>query len=200
IHGLFQIFLNPNVHEQIILPFLQKFDELFTCVHAHPNNCCGIMTVPETNINVPDVIELTFIRKDRISKTSERLRFPDIPHPLDIGRNVPEKPPIFLNEFWGHGPIAPVSKMKILEDQVSYLYDVISSSEIRLTQIIEKAVSLAIRSSNKQQAEDNRQAEEDDSDLEEVAAGCRFFLSSAYPGYEQTGIVPDKVINFFFTT
>jgi FkbM family methyltransferase len=78
------------------LPTLEKLAKHFDCVHAHPNNCCGTTIIAETE--VPNVIELTFYRRNRNSKVYKPL----IPHPLDIV-NVPENPPIILGHPWTNG-------------------------------------------------------------------------------------------------
>lgn len=49
-----------------------------TCVHIHPNNCCGIYT--RQGIAIPRAAEFTFIRNDRITDKKPQTQFP---HPLD---------------------------------------------------------------------------------------------------------------------
>jgi FkbM family methyltransferase len=75
------------------LPTLQKLSRHFDCVHAHANNCCG--TTEIANIEVPNVLELTFYRKE----CNSAIHQPLIPHPLDI-LNVPQNPPIVLGAPW----------------------------------------------------------------------------------------------------
>jgi FkbM family methyltransferase len=75
------------------LPTLQKLSKHFDCVHAHANNCCG--TTEIANIEVPNVLELTFYRKD----CNSAIHQPLIPHPLDI-LNLPQNPPIVLGWPW----------------------------------------------------------------------------------------------------
>lgn len=94
LHGLWRIqssrFLNTR-----FLPVLHKLARHFDCVHFHPNNCCG--TTPISNVNVPNVVEVTYYRKScNISKYG-----PVMPHPLDI-INVPHKPPIHLERPWSN--------------------------------------------------------------------------------------------------
>lgn len=75
------------------LPTLQKLSRHFDCVHAHANNCCGTTLI--AGIEVPNVIEITYIRKD----CNSPLHQPLLPHPLDI-LNVPSKPAILLGSPW----------------------------------------------------------------------------------------------------
>lgn len=55
-------------------------------VHAHPNNCCRGVVVGD--LEWPDVLEITLLRKDRVS---ENLGRAELPHPLDRD-NTPNRP------------------------------------------------------------------------------------------------------------
>ncbi|MCJ8518101.1 hypothetical protein ABID21_001007 [Pseudorhizobium tarimense] len=80
---------------------LGKLSELFVPVHAHPNNCCGEFVIPGTEIRIPNVLKLTYLRRDRASK----VKYPPLlPHPNDVGRNVSAEPPMFFGEAWLDGP------------------------------------------------------------------------------------------------
>lgn len=73
------------------------FDRLlhyFHVVHIHPNNCCG--SVRRGNVEVPRVLEFTFLNKNRASSTELQGVFP---HKLDVD-NVPEMPPLRLPKCW----------------------------------------------------------------------------------------------------
>ena len=56
----------------------KKLLSTHTCVHIHPNNCCPVVKV--INLEVPPLMEFTFLRKDRIYSQSYRS---DFPHPFD---------------------------------------------------------------------------------------------------------------------
>lgn len=76
-----------------LLPTLHKLSRHFDCVHAHANNCCGTTYI--AGIDVPNVIEITYLRKD-----SNDMSVPvTLPHPLDVV-NVPSNPPIILGRPW----------------------------------------------------------------------------------------------------
>lgn len=75
------------------LPVLRKLHLHFDAVHAHANNCCG--TVELAGWEVPQVIELTFLRKADNPEPRRRR----IPHPLDVV-NVPSLPPLPLGPPW----------------------------------------------------------------------------------------------------
>ncbi len=59
----------------------RAFDKILqthTCVHIHPNNLCGSLNI--SGINIPTVMEFTFLRNDRFEHSSYQKNFP---HPLD---------------------------------------------------------------------------------------------------------------------
>jgi hypothetical protein len=55
-----------------------KILQTHSCVHIHPNNCCGLTT--KEGMVVPRVMEFTFLRSDRINRISYQAIFPN---PLD---------------------------------------------------------------------------------------------------------------------
>lgn len=73
------------------------FDKLLqhhTCVHIHPNNHGSIME--HENIEIPTVVEMTFVRNDRIIEKTPQTVFP---HPLDSD-NSKNRESITLPEIW----------------------------------------------------------------------------------------------------
>lgn len=62
-------------------------------VHVHANNCCGLYK--REGIDIPRVIEISFLRKDRDFR-NERT---SLPHALDAD-NVPSKQSISLSSIW----------------------------------------------------------------------------------------------------
>ena len=77
----------------------RAFDKILknhTCVHLHPNNCCDAVT--RAGITVPSVMEFTFLRNDRFSRTAERT---DFPHRLD--HPDADGPPLVLPRCWYSG-------------------------------------------------------------------------------------------------
>ena len=78
------------------LPVLRKLLLHFDVVHAHANNCCG--TIDLAGWDVPQVIELTFLRK----ADNPQPHRCQIPHPLDV-LNAPSRPPLFLGPPWSGG-------------------------------------------------------------------------------------------------
>jgi hypothetical protein len=104
---------------QEIGPLLHRLDQTHICVHAHPNNCQGDYLDPETGMNVPSVLELTFLRRDRFADVQpDRLLMPMLPHPLDLATNVgPQRPSLHLNEAWLPGGRRRIrSKLKMTYD------------------------------------------------------------------------------------
>lgn len=56
----------------------RAFDKILqthSCVHIHPNNCGG--SIKKAGMEIPHLMEFTFLRSDRISHSSYRSIFPD---------------------------------------------------------------------------------------------------------------------------
>lgn len=75
-------------------PMFVKTLENFNAVHSHPNNSSNI--VRYGSIEIPETLEITFLRKDR-SETFGFIR--ELPHPLDCS-NAPQRPDIALLKNW----------------------------------------------------------------------------------------------------
>jgi hypothetical protein len=69
---------------------LERLLKDFYVVHNHPNNCSPLEG--EGDVMFPRVLELTLIRKDRVTVTGYAKTFP---HPLDVD-NMPEHPRVVL--------------------------------------------------------------------------------------------------------
>lgn len=120
LHGL-KAFMRQDLADKQVVPLLTKLDSTHICVHAHPNNCCGIFIDPATGRNIPNVIELTLLRRDRFSSNPRNYIEPQLPHPLDITRNARGKPPLHLNEKWLESQRRSVeSRTKVLEDELDF--------------------------------------------------------------------------------
>jgi hypothetical protein len=64
------------------------------CVHIHPNNCS--YPIKRNGLDIPPIVEFTFLRKDRIEDFSYQKQFP---HPLDYD-NVPDNQHYVLPDCW----------------------------------------------------------------------------------------------------
>jgi len=91
-HDLDQIFSKSGC-ELLRLTF-EKLALHFDVVHIHPNNCGKI--IERDGFAVPRLLEITFLRKDRVSTRSPAKIFP---HPLDKA-NVSMRPDIVLPSCW----------------------------------------------------------------------------------------------------
>lgn len=78
---------------QIASSAFEKLLETHICVHIHPNNR-GVL-LKAGGLEIPNTMEFTFIRKDRILKSSNYNHFP---HPLDCD-NINQKS-IILPKVW----------------------------------------------------------------------------------------------------
>ncbi len=192
IHNLSEMTKQP-VLDSVVAPFFEKLAKFFTCVHAHPNNCCGHFTIPGTGIQIPKVLELTLIRSDRLSADG---RPPMLPHPLDIGRNVAEKPPLFLSDDWLDGERPIESQLRMINDRLDFhessLIEATRKSSQLSLDLLTKGLDTLTRA-----ARANSPVETDA--LNEVAAGCAYRLSSARSGGSLTGVVAPGDPFFFHT-
>lgn len=92
-HGLEWMRFAPAI-QGVILPALRKMSVSFEVVHVHPNNCCGTFMLH--GVQVPRVLEVTYLRRDRVRVLGKRAT---LPHPLD--RNcLAEAEPINLGHNW----------------------------------------------------------------------------------------------------
>ncbi|XDZ66909.1 FkbM family methyltransferase [Alphaproteobacteria bacterium LSUCC0684] len=81
---------------KMISSIFEKIFENFVICHVHPNNCCGIAEYEK--IEVPRVLEITFIRKDLIDKFISSKKI-NLPHTLDQ-KNVKQNADIFMPVIW----------------------------------------------------------------------------------------------------
>jgi hypothetical protein len=72
---------------ELLSPCFQKLLQFFYVVHLHPNNCCG--SVRWGNLEIPRIMEFTFLNKSRCGQGKPQSTFP---HPLDAP-NVPMNAP-----------------------------------------------------------------------------------------------------------
>ena len=92
-HSLDWITISP-VLKYRILPALRKMAVDFEVVHVHPNNCCEVTMVH--GIPVPKVLEVTYLRRDRIRQINVRSQLPN-----EMDRDcVPTMPSVVLNSWW----------------------------------------------------------------------------------------------------
>ncbi|QFU74441.1 hypothetical protein EY643_01545 [Halioglobus maricola] len=72
---------------------IAKLLQTHTCVHIHPNNCCG--SLQRYGLDLPRVCEFTFLRNDRLGEAVPAKSFP---HPLD--RDNTRRPTLPLPTCW----------------------------------------------------------------------------------------------------
>jgi hypothetical protein len=81
---------------EIYSSVINKILKQFSVVHLHPNNCCG--TFKHKNIEIPKVLEITFINNDRLSKPKYQ-KVIDRRHLLDIDNNS-KLPTLEIPKSW----------------------------------------------------------------------------------------------------
>ncbi len=94
-HGLFKLW-NDDFYSMAEATF-SKILKNHTCVHIHPNTNCGINS--RLGIDIPNVLEFTFLRNDRIHEKESQLKFP---HKLDRANTIGGKQ-FKLPEIWYKG-------------------------------------------------------------------------------------------------
>jgi hypothetical protein len=119
LHEAPEAFDNREIFENITSPILQKLNSLFVCVHAHQNNRLKSILSKSLGIELPRLVELTFLRKDRILPTATSGRQVSLPHPLDITNDVGREPR-HLDYHWMQTPQSVQSMLKKLYDWTQF--------------------------------------------------------------------------------
>jgi FkbM family methyltransferase len=196
-HGL-EALKSPTSAEQQVGSLLRKLDRTHVCVHAHPNNCCDHFMDSHTGMNVPSVIELTYLRRDRFPKDFQDCIEPQLPHPQDIRFNVASRPPLHLNESWlATKRRSPASFIKALEDELDFLRREIQKAKRQepSSSIMFQAISNLFREIDPAWRPTGHRLSADT----ELAQGKNFSLSSGYGPFPAQGKVSSKD-GFFFHT
>ena len=198
-HG-FRAFRKSELLSKEIEPLLNKLCQTHLCVHAHPNNCCGDIIDPESGLNIPDVIEVTYLRKDRFSGNEAEYIQPQLPHPQDIAWNVRSNPPIHLNEKWlSSGTRSADSANKVLLDNLDYAKWENRQQKIFFSNEIEDLIKTFRSSVGNLTDTIKVHSPTDDLDKVDLALGKKYFLREAYGSYPVEGIVTEDPQFFFHT-
>jgi hypothetical protein len=92
LHDMHKVFLRSGLDE--VGPVMKKLLDDFEMVHVHANN--NLQPVRRHGYEIPPVLEMTLVRKDRVVQRTPVTR---LPHPLDAPNNafVPE---LELASYW----------------------------------------------------------------------------------------------------
>ncbi len=71
----------------------RKLLQTHACVHLHPNNCRSAVRLQ--GLDMPRVMEFTFLRRDRFTESSPATQFP---HLQDADNT--DRPPLVLPQWW----------------------------------------------------------------------------------------------------
>lgn len=205
VHGLSQL-NSASVLNSVLHPFFSKIGKIFTCIHSHTNNYSEEFLIHEKQINLSDVLELTFIRTDIFTHcASPNLNAALVPHPLDI-TNATHREPIVLGEFWCGGARPIESKLKIIEDQLAYQIQksvtMVEDVSVRVSKAVAEAFKLTLSEAVLNcvsVADSEREADNTIKLLEEVALGRSFNLSSSRGREAKSGQVAPRQSWFFHT-
>lgn len=120
LHRVAAAFTRPRIFYEIMKPLLAKLDRQFICVHAHPNNALGFTKPQALGFDVPRLLEVTFLRRDRFpGRSGDRPAAVSLPHPLD-STNVLSRAPFHLDAPWTKKPRDPISHLRIAKDWINF--------------------------------------------------------------------------------
>ncbi|MFM2280238.1 MAG: hypothetical protein RLZZ444_2469, partial [Pseudomonadota bacterium] len=178
-------------------PFFTRIGNDFACVHAHPNNVAKAFNLPGTNINIPSLMELTFLRKDRLAEKAPTYK-PMLPHKLDISRNLKRMPPLFLGREWMYEDPDLEARLELLERKLDYIeFDLDRKSKADQSAKIYELFARSLQTLTAKQAANARQAN-DKVGLVDVAAGCEIALTGIR-SKSKSGVVEPSETCFFET-
>ncbi|NDC36430.1 MAG: hypothetical protein EBZ48_00045 [Proteobacteria bacterium] len=201
----FHVFGDPLLLSEKVEPLIRKLHESHKPVHAHPNNCCGEIIEKNTGMNIPNVIEVTYLRNDRFLGDPSKFNTPQIPHPLDIGWNVRWHPPLHLNSNWlENGKRSRESELKIYSDELEFANwskDQSDHLNKQNTQDLNKVYQDSINNLANLLADGqmHEALASIDSIKIDYAIGKRFFLSESFADFPAEGLVSNDK-DFFFHT
>lgn len=187
-------------------PLISKIHTSHVPIHAHPNNCCGEFIDSRTGCNIPNVIEMTYLRRDRF--LSQQLPIsPQLPHPDDISYNVRSKQPIHLNENWLKGTERSIySKIKILQDDLDFAKwkylktsTEISGESKNLSKIYQISINNLVKKLDMSDEGRVPLTLTDQVASKDYAKGKKYQLSSSYGSLPSQGEVAEAS-NYFFHT
>lgn len=92
-HGIENL-RNLKLFNHVYSPALKKILLNHAPVHIHGNNCCG--SIKFESLDFPRIIEVTFLRKDRIGSDLLNPIYCDLPNPLD-SRNIRDRDELLFN-------------------------------------------------------------------------------------------------------
>lgn len=158
------------------------------------------MSLTSEQVDVPPILEVTFLRRDRLDQGAKQIPV-RLPHPLDVQLNVQTRPPVFLGDWWrGRTPDAGEVALMLsaqnsyLRQNIMKLQQAVVGLEARQTLMTEALVTL-----HKQRLEGESRDRPDLSDLQDVAAGKPYTLSSSRAPQPPVGIVQAQKPFFFHT-
>lgn len=184
LHGLKKL-NDPGAMATVFLPLFDKLGADFDCVHAHPNNCASAIHLAPLDVQVPPTLELTLLRKDRVSAVDSTRRVaPQIPHPLDIVRNVRLKPPLFLGPAW-YDEQPPQSRIAQLEAELDYARESVEVHDAHASAVTEAFALLAY-------SHELVMLTPDVTEAEEIAQGKRFLVHAGAGLPQRQGVVKQR--------
>lgn len=111
--------------DEVFGSVVAKLNRDFVVVHARANNCAGMEPLPDHVTPIPDVVEVTMLRRDRFETLGGGRLYPvNLPHPSDIRRNVLRRQPAHLGGEWLQAPRPLSARIKVAADWVTWYSEV----------------------------------------------------------------------------
>lgn len=198
-----EAFNSAPIFRAVLRPFFERLAQDFICIHVHPNNVAAPVSLKHAPLRIPQLLEITLLRKDRFEACPPETRIaPDLPHPLDVQRNVLRRPPLFMDEAWLDQPLSTANRMRRLEIELACLREDVKRAERDIDPHFKSSAAeltklLAMLAAPPHAAPGG---EDPDPPLGvDIAQGKPFTLSSAYGGRPAQGRVAQAEPFFFHT-
>ena len=120
-HNVASMILGDEVGRRKLAQTIDSLENLFISIHARANNCCPVVQIYGSRIRVPEVLEVTLLRKDHLNSPSA-FRVPMVPHLLDIRSNAKNVRPVHLRGIWRRHSSFFFPTLKVLMDWSSFLF------------------------------------------------------------------------------
>ena len=130
-HGVHSMILGTRVERERLRRTMLHLSETFLTIHVRANNCCHLGRLPGLSTRVPEVLEVTLLRKDQFGGQS-RFRRPQVPHVLDISRNVLSNRPVHLGGTWAEHSSRLLPAVKVLIDWFLFLISFLGQVSVAL--------------------------------------------------------------------
>lgn len=144
-HGLVEE-LGASAKSEIgVASTIEHLASSFVSVHARANNCRPSRRLGH-GLVIPDVLEVTFMRKDYYHEhLASGWYRPMLPHPLDIQRNCMKAPPMYLSGRWRLFALSFPEFGKIASDANRYYLYLVGKQIFRVVDRVYGRLSMSLK-------------------------------------------------------